>query len=110
MVCEVTASIRGASLHSYNLTEWRPVLCVARIQNTSNEKVGFFTSYLYHLNDGDLVLDLVFFHSVLQLCDDGYECSLFFYRLAVDHKHGDAAPEWVGERTPGMSPGKEQVC
>ena len=102
--------MRGASLHSNNLFEWRLVLCVARIQHISNKKVGFFTSYLYHVNAGDLVLDLVFFHFVLQLCDDGYEYFLFFYRLPIDHRHGDAAPEWVGERTPGMSPDKEQVC
>ena len=102
--------MRGASLHSSNLTEWRPALCVAHIQHTSNEKVGFFTSYLYHVNAGDLVLDFVFFHSVLQLCDDGYEYSLFFDRLPAHNRHGDAAPKWAGERSPGMSPCKEQVC
>ena len=52
----------------------------------------------------------LFFHSVLQLFDDGYEYSLFFDGLPVDYRHGNAAPEWVRERTPGMSPGKEQAC
>ena len=33
----------------------------------------------------------------------------FLYRLPIGHRHGDAVPEWVVERTPGMSPGKEQV-
>ena len=61
MVCVVIASMRGASLHSSNLTEWRPALCVAHTQHTSNEKVGFFTSYLYHVNAGGLVFDFVFF-------------------------------------------------
>ena len=64
MVCVVIASMRGASLHFNNPTEWRPVLCVVRIQHILNEKVGFFTSYLYHVNAGDLVLDFVFFFTV----------------------------------------------
>ena len=53
--------MRGASLHSNNLTEWRPVLCVARIQHFLNEKVSFFTSYLYHVNADGPVIDFVFF-------------------------------------------------
>ena len=57
MVCVVTASMRGASLHSSNLTGWRYALCVAHLQHTLNEKVGFFTYYLYRLNAGDLVLN-----------------------------------------------------
>ena len=52
----------------------------------------------------------LFFHSVLQLCDDGYEYSLFFDKLPANNRHGDAAPKWAGERAPGMSPCKEQVC
>ena len=102
--------MRGASSHFNNPTEWRPVLCVVCIRHILNDKVGFLTSYLYHENAGDLVLDFVFFHSVLQLCDVGFEYSLFCDRLPADNIHGDAAPEWAGERTPGMSPGKEQVC
>ena len=52
----------------------------------------------------------LFFHSVLQLCDDGYEYSLFFDRLPSDNRHGDAASKWTGEGAPGMSPCKKQIC
>ena len=177
MVCVATASMRGASLRSSNRTGWRHALCVAHTQHTSNEKVGFFTSYLCRVNAGDLVLDFhyikiqfsnphssqsrflfgfggplriplcviwglslisinfwlaLLLHVVLDFTtsaaiNDGnwlnvcnvvlftVFCSSvtmvmsvpsFFYRLPVDHRHGDAAPEWVGARTPGMSPGK----
>ena len=46
---------------------------------------------------------------MFQLYDDGYEYSLFFDRLPANNGRGDAAPEWAGEKMPGMSPGKEQV-
>ena len=61
MVCVAIASMRGASSRFSNAREWRPILCVVRTRLILNEKVGFFTSYLYHENAGDLVLNFVFY-------------------------------------------------
>ena len=49
------------------------------------------------------------FHSQLWFCDDGYECSLFFYRMQSYYRHGDAAPERVGAGETGMSPGQKPI-
>ena len=53
---------------------------------------------------------MLFFHSGLWICDDGYECSLFFYRLSAYQRHGDAGPKRVGAGKTSMSPGEQQIC
>ena len=59
--CVAIASMRGAFSQFSYPTRWRPARCVVLTQCILNGKVSFFTSYLYRVNAGGLVLDLVFF-------------------------------------------------
>ena len=59
--CVAIASMRGAFSRFNSPTRWRPVRCVGFTRRILNEKVSFFTSYLYHVNAGGLVFDFVFF-------------------------------------------------
>ena len=109
-VCVAIASMRSAFSQFNSPTRWRPVLCFVRTRRILKEKVSFFTSYLYHVNAGDLVFDFVLFTVCCSFVMKVMSIPSFFDRLPSNNRHGDAAPEWAGERAPGMSPCKEQVC